>query len=335
MTKKDNLYSEVVINESPFYYDNHGRLRVHVLNEASYVSTADMRMDPVTGKAGPSKTVKISDDTPPTPPKSGKDKPKRTLGGLFGKIKNKQGLGPIPAKGAGDDDGMGMVYAGGGSKERGSSHNRINAPKTETKPVPAKGNDDGGGVVKPAVQPFGKNDDGGKMRTADMQDRDLDGTDDRDQTPSKPAPAPIQSVKGPGRNMNTRKGLRGVGDLRARGAELKKRGDNLRGRIAALKDQKREMKAAGQKPGADLKNKIRGLKDKLGKGQRRGGLAPRSMQESILATDYLLEKINMKKAKMGDVIKDFQESDAPQFQGKSKEKRRQMAIAAKLSADRG
>jgi hypothetical protein len=62
MTKKDNLYSEVVINESPFYYDDHGRLRVHVLNEAEYISTADMRMDPVTGKKGPSKTIEISKD---------------------------------------------------------------------------------------------------------------------------------------------------------------------------------------------------------------------------------------------------------------------------------
>jgi len=36
---------------------------------------------------------------------------------------------------------------------------------------------------------------------------------------------------------------------------------------------------------------------------------------------------------MGEVIKDFQKSDAPQFKGKSKEKKREMAIAAKLSAD--
>jgi hypothetical protein len=47
------------------------------------------------------------------------------------------------------------------------------------------------------------------------------------------------------------------------------------------------------------------------------------------------EKINLATAKMGDVIKDFQSSDAPQFAGKSKEKRREMAIAAKLEADRG
>ena len=38
---------------------------------------------------------------------------------------------------------------------------------------------------------------------------------------------------------------------------------------------------------------------------------------------------------MGDVIKDFYKSDAPQFKGRSKEKRREMAIAAKLTAERG
>jgi len=45
--------------------------------------------------------------------------------------------------------------------------------------------------------------------------------------------------------------------------------------------------------------------------------------------------MDMSKASMGDVIKDFKKSDAPQFAGKSDEKRREMAIAAKLQADRG
>jgi hypothetical protein len=48
----------------------------------------------------------------------------------------------------------------------------------------------------------------------------------------------------------------------------------------------------------------------------------------------LEEKIDMKKASMGDVIKDFKASDAPQFKGKSDKKRREMAVAAKLSAQR-
>ena len=45
------------------------------------------------------------------------------------------------------------------------------------------------------------------------------------------------------------------------------------------------------------------------------------------------EVLDMKTAEMGDVVKDFYKSDAPQFKGKSKEKRREMAIAAKLQAN--
>ena len=47
------------------------------------------------------------------------------------------------------------------------------------------------------------------------------------------------------------------------------------------------------------------------------------------------EKLDMKKASMGTVVKDFKKSDAPQFAGKSAKKRQVMAIAAKLSAERG
>ena len=36
--------------------------------------------------------------------------------------------------------------------------------------------------------------------------------------------------------------------------------------------------------------------------------------------------MNLATADMGDVIKDFQQSDAPQFKGKSKEERRKMAL---------
>jgi hypothetical protein len=48
-------------------------------------------------------------------------------------------------------------------------------------------------------------------------------------------------------------------------------------------------------------------------------------------SNNLSEKIT-KSTPMGDVISDFEKSDAPQFAGKSKEKRREMAIAAKMSA---
>ncbi len=45
------------------------------------------------------------------------------------------------------------------------------------------------------------------------------------------------------------------------------------------------------------------------------------------------EGLDMKKDDMGTVIKDFYKSDAPQFEGKSKKKRREMAIAAKLNTE--
>ena len=68
------------------------------------------------------------------------------------------------------------------------------------------------------------------------------------------------------------------------------------------------------------------------------GKTPSSHEEketSMLSFKEIMEKMNIAKADMGDVIKDFQKSDAPQFAGKSDEKKRQMAIAAKLEAERG
>jgi len=47
----------------------------------------------------------------------------------------------------------------------------------------------------------------------------------------------------------------------------------------------------------------------------------------------LKDGIDIKKASMKDVIKDFQSSDAPQFKGKSDKKKKEMAIAAKLSKE--
>ena len=47
------------------------------------------------------------------------------------------------------------------------------------------------------------------------------------------------------------------------------------------------------------------------------------------------EKMDLATADMGDVVKDFQKSDAPQFKGKTKKERQKMAIAAKLTAERG
>ena len=55
-----------------------------------------------------------------------------------------------------------------------------------------------------------------------------------------------------------------------------------------------------------------------------------TMYDAVRKGMKLTEKIT-KRTPMGDVVKDFYKSDAPQFKGKSKAKKRQMAIAAKLS----
>jgi len=67
----------------------------------------------------------------------------------------------------------------------------------------------------------------------------------------------------------------------------------------------------------------------------------RYMKKSIPKFDFhaksykkFFEGIDIANSKMADVIKDFQDSDAPQFNGKSDKKRKEMAIAAKLAADR-
>ena len=92
----------------------------------------------------------------------------------------------------------------------------------------------------------------------------------------------------------------------------------------ADRSRKPGMKAAAKELADKYKSKSRSREAGVGKAIDR--LAKEEVE--------LDEKMNMAKADMGDVIKDFQKSDAPQFADKSQEKRRQMAIAAKLQADR-
>jgi hypothetical protein len=185
--------------------------------------------------------------------------------------------------------------------------------KPGMRPLPSKGV--GLGRIRALPKDAPVEPSGGMMRTADMQDSNNDGTDDRDQRPS------AQPQK----------------------KEIKQ---DLRG----LKNQKREMKAVGQKPKPKFLSKFRSQRDTGRNVNTRAGLRnTRGLREDVVdsvfeklrlvqaapATDYIEEKMNMKTAEMGEVIKDFEKSDAPQFKGKSKAKRRQMAIAAKLQAERG
>jgi hypothetical protein len=65
---------------------------------------------------------------------------------------------------------------------------------------------------------------------------------------------------------------------------------------------------------------------------------PGSNRKTSVARSHFTESVNLEEKlkasdDMGDWVKDFQDSDAPQFKGKSQKKRQQMAIAAKLSAN--
>jgi hypothetical protein len=51
-------------------------------------------------------------------------------------------------------------------------------------------------------------------------------------------------------------------------------------------------------------------------------------ENKIIVSPEISEKLNLTKADMGNVVKDFYKSDAPQFKGRTKEERRKMAIAA-------
>ena len=64
-----------------------------------------------------------------------------------------------------------------------------------------------------------------------------------------------------------------------------------------------------------------------------GDLSSTDLVDLTEALEEVGEAIDLKKADMGEVIKDFRKSDAPQFKGKSKKKKQQMAIAAKLNTE--
>jgi len=67
---------------------------------------------------------------------------------------------------------------------------------------------------------------------------------------------------------------------------------------------------------------------------REKGIATAAKKLANEEVEEIDEKLSAK-SPMGTYIKDFEKSDAPQFKGKSPAKRRVMAIAAKLTAERG
>ena len=144
----------------------------------------------------------------------------------------------------------------------------------------------------------------------------------------------------------------GGGDWSKDGSDTKTLKKRAAGRTMALKRRSGEMKMSEDseqideildtpKKAADYKAKAeKSFKDNIWKG---GAKAVRTTTKRLYGLSHpkvaeeveIEEKLDMKKASMGTVVKDFQKSDAPQFMGKSQKKRQVMAIAAKLSAERG
>ena len=142
------------------------------------------------------------------------------------------------------------------------------------------------------------------------------------------------------------------GDFSSDGSDTKTLKKRAAGRTMALKRRSGEVKMSEDaeqideildtpKKAADYKAKAeKSFKDNIWKGgekavrtttKRLYGLSHPKVAEEV----EIEEKLDMKKASMGTVVKDFQKSDAPQFIGKSQKKRQAMAVAAKLTAERG
>ena len=337
MIKTDNLYAEVVLNESPFFYDENGRLRVHSLNEESIKKEPEeMKAAVMPSEKEPSVEAKPLPEPVPSVMKKEKTPEQKAERKEIKKVakaemragrSKEQITQDIKQKSAARMDAIRgelknlkktdpEAYKARIDKARESIAARKAA---KAAPVPAK---------KPA-------NDGGMMRTADMQDRDLDGTDDRDQKPTgglKKLPAK-PGMGGGLKKLPAKPGMEsGLKKLPAKpgmGGGLKKLPAPAKPGMGEKKPLRSFRFSKGSVAGAGKNTNTRaGLR-----GVQSNDRA--MMEDSRPAIDYIEEKMNVKKAEMGEVIKDFQKSDAPQFKGKSKEKRRIMAIAAKLQADRG
>ena len=113
--------------------------------------------------------------------------------------------------------------------------------------------------------------------------------------------------------------------------------DEVSSKMLASYQQKNETdreKAVGTQDVDKIKKRVKG--DRLASKKRYSSVYKKYglSTAKVPATNEEVElEEKIEDMEMGEVIKDFQKSDAPQFKGKSKEKRREMAIAAKLSKE--
>lgn len=348
MIKTENLYAETVITESPFFYDENGRLRVRVLEEESVRGPENVQTQqlvPMPSAVAGEVTSTVSNGVPPIPTM----KPKAELKALKKQKKEMKFAGKsidpsmkekimaakqklmanrvkksTPPPGMEENPDYVDRFSGG---QKGTMRLRPSDERFRPKQpgaIPAEKTDmmirpERPGRIGPAVMVPDPRNSGNQISWQEAQRRKQDGGMKKE--PARPGvgrgPVPLP-VPRPG--AGTDRALPMPSDERTPTVQPKRPvGKPLR----SFRFSNQSRIGAGRNT-----NTRQGL--------RTVGPANRNMMEdSRPATDYLEEKMNLKKAEMGDVIRDFQKSDAPQFKGKSKEKRRMMAVAAKLQADRG
>jgi hypothetical protein len=365
MIKKENLYAETVITESPFFYDENGRLRVRVLEEESVRGPEDIQTQqlvPMPSAGAGEVTSTVSNGVPPIPTM----KPKAELKALKKQKKEmkfagksidpsmkekimaaKQKLMANRVKKSTPPPGMEKNpdyvdrFSGGkiGTMDRRPSDEKFR-PK-QPGAIPAEKTDmpvrtaipKRPGLIGPAVMVRDPRNPGNQISWQEAQRRKQGGGMKKE--PARPGAGggfkPLPPAKpGVGRGPVPLPVPRpGAGTDRALPMPSDERTPTVQPKRPVGKPLRSFRFSNQSRIGAGRNINTR-------QGLRTVGPANRNMMEdSRPATDYIQEKMDLKAAEMGDVIRDFQKSDAPQFKGKSKEKRRMMAVAAKLQADRG
>jgi hypothetical protein len=147
----------------------------------------------------------------------------------------------------------------------------------------------------------------------------------------------VQGAAQTAKDVATRRGAeaKAVYDaVRERGKKAEQSATATRARRKATVAAGKTVKAAAAAAGAGAGSLKAGKSPAAAAGRAAGTFVRKLNSGYEFEGDLVDEKMNLATANMGDVIKDFQTSDAPQFKGKTKEERRKMALAAKLEAER-
>jgi hypothetical protein len=154
--------------------------------------------------------------------------------------------------------------------------------------------------------------------------------------PRNPVAHAAQTVaKGSGAHKDKKKADK-QGDVKHKGQAMAEAGSAAQQAAIAIAKKKKQRVAEGSEIKIPTEDGITMQDIRLMAGE--GPLTKKTILQAIAVIrkqrrpQGVAEKLNLKAMDVGAVIKDFEKSNAPQFRGKTKEKRKQMAIAAKMGA---